>query len=83
MAVRAQMQSMWEELKRAKERVATMAEKGQQSHVATELVGTTKKKASPEPEPVVEEALQTGTKSAQVTKTLREDLAAQEALREK
>ena len=32
---------------------------------------------------MVEEALQTGTKPAKVVKTLREELAAQEALREK
>ena len=82
-AVRAQMQSMGEELTRAKESTDSMVEKGQQSNVATEPVRMTKKKATPEPEPVVEEALQTGTESAQEIKTLREELAAQEALREK
>ena len=79
------MQSMGEELTRAKESAASMATKGQQSSVTTEPVVTTKKKATPEPEaePVGEEALQTGTESAQGIKTLREELAAQEALREK
>ena len=83
--VRAQMQSMGEELTRAKESAASMATKGQQSSVTTEPVVTTKKKATPEPEaePVGEEALQTGTEYAQEIKTLREELAAQEALREK
>ena len=74
---------MQEDLTRAKESEANMATTGQKSHVVTEPVGTTKKRETPEPEPVVEEALQTGTKSAKVIKTLREELAAQEALREK
>ena len=60
-----------------------MATKGQQSSVAIEPFGTTKKKATPKLEPMVEEALQTGTESAKVIKTLREELAAQEVLREK
>ena len=79
------MQSMVEEISRAKGSVASMATKGEQSNVVTEPVMTTKKKATlePEPEPVVEEALQTGTESAKVIKTLREELAAQDALREK
>ena len=74
---------MQEELTRAKESVANMATTGQQSQVITEPVGTTKKKATPEPEPMVEEALQTSTEAVKVIKTLREELAAQEALREK
>ena len=82
-SLRAQMQSMQEELTKAKDSAASMATMGQQSNVATEPVRTTKKKATPEPEPVVEEALQTGTESAKVIKTLREELAAQGALREK
>ena len=80
-SIRAQMQSMGEELTRAKGSAASMDTTGQQSNVATEPVGTTKKKTTPEP--VVEEALQTGTESAKVIKTLREELAAQEVLREK
>ena len=82
--VRAQMQSMGEELTRAKESATNMATKGQQSNIATEPVGKTKKKANPklEAEPVGEEALKTGTESGQEIKTLREELAAQEALRE-
>ena len=77
--VRGQLQTMGEELTRAKESTDSRAEKGQQSNVTTE------RKATPEPEaePVMEEALQTGTESAQVIKTLREELAAQEELREK
>ena len=65
--VRAELQSMGEELTRAKESTDSRAEKGQQSNVTTE------RKATPEPEaePVVEEALQTSTESAQVIKTLR------------
>ena len=84
-AVRAQMQSMGEELTRFKESADTMATKGQQSNVTTEPFVTTKKKATPEPEPelAVEEALKTGTESAQEIKTLREELAAHEAPREK
>ena len=69
--VRAQMQSMGEELTRAKESTDSMVEKGQQSNVATEPVGTTKKKATPEPE-----LLKSRTESAQEIKTLREELAA-------
>ena len=56
---------------------------GQQSNVDTEPVVTTKQKATPEPEPAVEEASKTSTESTQVLKALREELAAQEALREK
>ena len=64
----AQMQSMREELTMAKEYTAIMA-----------------KKATPEAEaePVVEDASDTGIESAQEIKTLREELAAQEVLREK
>ena len=82
--VRAQMQSMGEELTRAKESTAIMATKGQQSNVAIEPVGTTMKKSTrePEAEPVGEEALKTGTESEEEIKTLGEELAAQEALRE-
>ena len=67
------MQSMVEEISRAKGSVASMATKGEQSNVVTEPVMTTKKKATLEP--VVEEALKTGTESAQEIKTLREELA--------
>ena len=44
---------------------------------------TRKHKATPEPEPAVEEALKTGTEFAQELRALREELAAQEELREK
>ena len=59
---------MQEDLTKAKDSAASMATTGQQAKVATEPVGTTKKKATPEPEPepLVEEALQTGTESAKV-----------------
>ena len=72
------MQSMGEELPKPKESGASMATKDQQSNVTTEPVVTTKKKATPEPEekPVVEEALKTGTESAQEIKTFREESAA-------
>ena len=61
------MQSMVEEISRAKGSVASMATKGEQSNVVTEPVMTTKKKATPELEPelVGEEALKTSTESAQ------------------
>ena len=55
--VRAQMQSMEEELTRAKESTTSMATMGQQSNVDIDPVMTTRKqKATPEPESVVEEA---------------------------
>ena len=67
---------MEEELTRAKESVASMATRDQQSKVVK-----TKQKATPEP--TVVDASKTGTESAQVLKALREELGAQEALREK
>ena len=67
---------MEEELTRAKESVASMATRDQQSKVVK-----TKQKATPEP--TVVDASKTGTESAQVLKALREELAAQKALREK
>ena len=83
--VRAQMQSMGEELTRAKESAASMAIRRQQSKVDTEPIVMTKQKETLEPElePVREETLETGTESTQEIKTVREELAAQEALREK
>ena len=80
-SLRTQIRSVQEELTRAKKSVADTATPGQQSCVVTESVGATRKKATPEP--VREEALQTDTETAEVIKTLREELAAQEALREK
>ena len=64
--VRAQMQSMEEELTKAKENAANMATMGQQSNIDIEPVVTTKKqkatpKPEPEPEPAVEEASRIGT----------------------
>ena len=67
------MGGMEEELTRAKGSVTSMATMGQQEKVNIE----------PEPEPEVGEASEIGTKSAQVLTALREELAAQEALREK
>ena len=75
------MQSMQEELTRAKESAANTATAGQHSHVVTEPVGMKKKKATLEP--VRGEALQTGPESAKIITTLREELEAQETLREK
>ena len=75
------MQGIDEELTKAKENAATMATMGQQSNVDNKPVVTTKQKATPEP--TVVDASKTGTESAQVLKALREELAAQEALREK
>ena len=78
---------MQEELTKAKERAANTATAGQQAQVVTEPVGTTKKKATPEPEPELEpvegEALQTGPESAKIIATLKEELRAEEVLREK
>ena len=78
--VRAQMQSMEEELTRAKESTTSMATMGQQSNVDTEPVVMTKQKATLEPEQeqelTVENASKTGTEPAQVLKALREELAA-------
>ena len=48
--VRAQMQSMGEELTRAKESAASMATRGQQSNVHTATILTTKQKRTLEPE---------------------------------
>ena len=67
------MQSMGEELTRAKESVASMVTMGRQSNVNTEPVVTSKQKATTEPEPehTVEHASKTRTESAQVLKALR------------
>ena len=67
-----------EELTKEKERAANTATTGQQAQVVTKLVGTTKKKATPEPElePVEGEALQTGPESAKIIATLKEELRA-------
>ena len=84
-SLRTQIRGMQEELTRAKESMANTAKPGQQSGVATESVGATRTKATPEPEPepVRGEALRTDTETAKEIKTLREELAVQEALREK
>ena len=80
-SLRTQIQGLQEELTKAKERAANTATAGQQAHVVTEPVGTTRKEVTPEP--VGGESLQTGPESAKIITTLREELAAQEALREK
>ena len=74
---------MQEDLTKAKERAANTTTISQQAQVVTEPVGTTKKKATSEPESEEGEALQTGPESAKIIATLREKLRAQEALREK
>ena len=69
---------------RVKENASKMATMGQQSHINTKSVVTTRKqKVTPEPEPAVAEVSKTGTESAQELRALREELGAQEALREK
>ena len=68
------MQSMREELTRAKENATSMVTMGQQSNVDTKPVVTTKQKATPEP--AVDNALKTGTESAWELKALRQELAA-------
>ena len=80
-SLRMQIQGLQEELTKAKERSTNTATAGHQAQVVTEPVGTTKKKATPEP--VEGEALQTGLESERIIATLREELKAQEALREK
>ena len=79
-SLRTQIQELQEELTKAKERAANTATAGQQAQVVTEPVGTTKKKATPEPEPELEpvegEALQTGPEFAKIIATLKEELRA-------
>ena len=72
-ALRTQIEEMQGELLQAREGI-------QQAQVVTEPVGTTRKQPEPEPEPV---ALQTGPETEKIIETLREELKAQEALREK
>ena len=69
--LRTQIQELQGELLQARERI-------QQAQVVIEPVGTTRKQ--PEPEPV---ALQTVPETEKIIETLREELKAQEALREK
>ena len=51
-----------------------MVTMGQQANVDAEPVVMTKQKETPEPEPAVGEALETGTESEQVLTALREEL---------
>ena len=84
--VRAQMRGMEEELTKAKEYAANMANMGQQTSVDKELIWSTRKQRAtlePESEPVVDTTSKTGTESTQELRTLREELVAQEALRGK
>ena len=72
---------------RAKEYTANRANMGQNTRMDTDPVAeAVVQKANPEPQPEPEPAtatLETGTESPQEIKTVREELAAQEALREK
>ena len=84
--VRAQMRGMAEELKWAKEYVVGMATMGQPTSVDTKpIVSANRQKPTPEQEPelAVEAALKSGIESTQELRALREELAAQETLREK
>ena len=63
--------------------MAETATRSQQAQVVTEPVETTRNEPELEPEQVDGEALQTGPESKNVIATLREELRAQEALREK
>ena len=76
------MWGMEEELTKAKEYAANMANMGQQTSIDTE---PRKQKATPEPELelAMDTTSKTGTESTQELRTLREELAAQEALRGK
>ena len=82
-SLRTQIQELQGELTKANERVAEMTTTSQQAKVVTEPVGTTRKEPEPEPEQVEGEALKTGPKTGKVKTTLREELRAHEALREK
>ena len=84
--VRAQMRGMEEELTRAKEYAANMATMGQHTSVDTEsVVSASRQKptSEPESEQAVEAALKTGTEYTQELRALKQELAAQEALRGK
>ena len=70
--LRAHVHELQEELAQAKEG-------SRQAHDGTEPVGTSGKQAEPE----MEEALQTGPETEKLIATLKEELQAQEALREK
>ena len=78
-SLQTQIQELQGELIQANERVAEAATTSQQAQVITEPVGTRRK----QPERVEGEALQTGPESEKVIATLREELRAHEALREK
>ena len=78
-SLRTQIQELQGELTKANERVAKTATTSQEAQVVTEPVGTRRNEA----EQVHGEALQTGPEFEKVIATLREELRAQEALREK
>ena len=85
--VRAQMRGLEEELTKVWECVAFMANMGQNTTVDTEPVEESDgQNANPEPQPRPEPAtiaLETSTEQGQELVALREELAAQEALRGK
>ena len=85
--VRAWMRGLEEELTKAKEYAAIMANMDQNTRMDTKLVAEADvPNANPEPQPEPEPAtatLETGTEQAQELVALREELAAQEALRGK
>ena len=83
---RAQIRGLEEEVTRAKEYAAIMANMGQNTSIDREpLVSANVQNAPSEPEaaPTVNTALGTDTEQAHEIVTLKDELAAQEALREK
>ena len=83
---RAQIWGLEEELTRAKEYAAIMANMGQNTSIDTKPVASANMQNAPlEPEaaPVVNAVPVNGTEQAQEILTLKDELAAQEALREK
>ena len=83
---RAHIRGLEEEVTRAKEYAAIMANMGQNTSIDTEpVVSVNIQNAPPEPKAAttVNTASVTGTKQAQEIVTLRDELDAQEALREK
>ena len=81
---RAQIRGLEEEVTRAKEYATIMANMGQNTSTDMELVTAANvQSATPEPAQAVKTALETGTEQAQEIVALRDELASQEAFREK
>ena len=78
------MWGMEEELTKAQEYAANMANMGQPMSVDTEpIMSARKQRATPKPEPAVDTASKIGIESTQELRTLREEFVAKVALRGK